>query len=67
METILGPGVAVLDSGEAIARQVRRVLDAHELRSKQTDPSLRFITTAESPALPHVLERLQIQTGAPAL
>jgi glutamate racemase len=63
IEAALGAGVAVLDSGEAIARQVRRVLEASGLLAAGATPSYRFITTAESPALGHVLERLAIRTG----
>lgn len=58
---ILGPGVAVLDSGEAIARQVKRVLEANGLLNTTLEsPTYRYLTTADSPALTNVLERLGI-------
>ncbi|MCC6704363.1 MAG: glutamate racemase [Thermomicrobiales bacterium] len=58
---ILGPGVAVLDSGEAIARQVGRVLESNGLLNTSGEPpTYRYLTTAESPALTNVLERLGI-------
>jgi glutamate racemase len=58
---ILGPGVAVVDSGEAIARQVRRVLESNGLLNNSVEsPTYRYQTTAASPALNHVLERLGI-------
>ena len=61
ISAILGPGVAVLDSGEAIARQVQRVLDTHNLRNTLGEPpTYRYLTTADSPALSNVLERLGI-------
>jgi glutamate racemase len=62
IEAELGPAVAVLDSGEAIARQVRRVLNQRGLLAAPHAPSCRLITTAASPALSHVLERLEIET-----
>lgn len=59
---ILGPGVAVLDSGEAIARQVGRVLESNGLLNTSGEPpTYRYLTTAESPALTNVLERLGIE------
>jgi glutamate racemase len=58
---VLGPDVAVVDSGEAIARQVRRVLETAELLNASVDsPSYRYLTTSDSPALNNVLERLGI-------
>ena len=59
---ILGPGVAVLDSGEAIARQVGRVLESNGLLNISGEPpTYRYLTTADSPALTNVLERLGIE------
>ena len=56
---ILGPGVTLLDSGAAIARQAQRVLEAHGLLNQSLErPAYRYLTTSDSPALGNVLERL---------
>jgi glutamate racemase len=61
ISAILGPGVTVLDSGEAIARQVRRVLESNGLLNDTGEtPTYRYQTTSESPALANVLQRLGI-------
>ena len=58
----LGPDVAVVDSGEAIARQVGRVLEANGLQNESgLPPGYRYLTTADSPALDNVLARLGIE------
>jgi glutamate racemase len=64
IRAVLGPDVALVDSAEGIARQVRRVLSEHGLLAGQHAPAHRFITTAHSPALGHVLQRLDIRTEA---
>ncbi len=60
IQSVLGPGVTLVDSASGIARQVRRVLEEHGLLTAGGTPTYRFITTAESPALPRVLDRLGI-------
>lgn len=63
---VLGPGVAILDSGEAIARQVRRVLELNDLLDTSgVEPAYRYLTTSHSPALSTVLERLGIPSPMP--
>lgn len=61
MQAIMGDGVAILDSGAAIARQLGRVLAEHDLTAPAgAVPSYVFTTTAESATLPMMLERLDI-------
>lgn len=45
MQQILGPKVLILDSGEAIARQVEQVLTARKSLSLQSKPQHEFYTT----------------------
>jgi glutamate racemase len=59
VEEIVGPGVRVIDSGEAVARQVGRVLDARGLRRQGGPGQVTFYTSADAPeALRPVFARL---------
>jgi glutamate racemase len=64
MQAILGDGVTILDSGAAIARQLGRVLDQNGISALlDATGHSEFITTAPSPVLPQMLERLGIQAA----
>jgi glutamate racemase len=64
MRQILGDGVAILDSGAAIARQLGRVLAQHGITTPDgAIGTCEFITTGEAPAMAVILERLGIRTA----
>lgn len=46
IQDIMGPGVKIIDSGQAVARQVRRVLEESNLLSNQEKGKRTFFTTA---------------------
>lgn len=50
MQEILGPEVTILDSGAAIARQVKRVLENNNALTEQKHPTYEFYTTG-NPAI----------------
>lgn len=58
MQKILGRSVLVLDSGAAIARQVRRVLTANNNLSLSNRPSHRFYTTGNAEKFTKVSKKL---------
>lgn len=47
MQKILGPNVTLLDSGGAIARQVKRVLEHNQALTKQQNSTYAFFTTGD--------------------
>lgn len=48
IQQIVGPDVRVIDPAPAIARQVKRMLEAHQLVAEEIAPgALRFITTGD--------------------
>jgi glutamate racemase len=55
---VLGEGVEILDSGVAVARQVRRVLSQAELLSADGEGTFQLLTTGEPAAVAPVAERL---------
>jgi glutamate racemase len=54
----LGPDVRLVDSGPAIARQTRRVLEERGMLAAEGEGSLRFVTTGEPREVGPVIERL---------
>ncbi len=52
------PGVIVLDSGEAVSHQVRRILEHNELLSKQANPSYNFYTTGNLETVTYFVNKL---------
>ncbi|MDB4947638.1 MAG: glutamate racemase [Gemmatimonadetes bacterium] len=58
----LGPGVELVDSGPAIARQTRRVLAERGMLEEAGEGSIRFLTTGDPRDVGPVMERLW---GAP--
>jgi glutamate racemase len=68
IEEITGPGVRVIDPAPAVARQVERLLRAHDLRRTYTpekgDPTeQRFLTTGSPQALRRLLPALLGESG----
>jgi glutamate racemase len=62
IQAILGDGVTVLDSGAAIARQLFRVLVRQGIEAPtDSRPDHLIVTTADSPTLPSMIERLGIK------
>lgn len=56
---VMGPDVALIDSGEAVARQVRRVLDASGAMAEGEGPgTIRLLTTGYPESVAVVAERL---------
>jgi len=59
IQEIVGPEVQVIDPAPAIARQTRRLLEAHhDLAVGETGGSLRFITSGDETAFRKVLAKL---------
>ncbi|HET6764490.1 MAG TPA: glutamate racemase [Longimicrobiaceae bacterium] len=54
----LGPDVQILDSGPAIARQTRRVLEQAGMLEAAGPGSIRFLTTAQPSEVEDVVQRL---------
>lgn len=69
VERIVGPEVHVVDSGDAVARQVGRVLDAHGLRSRRASRGrVTFYTSSpDAERLRPVFRRLSGEEDAPVL
>lgn len=55
---VLGPEVTILDSGPAVARQVRRVVDARGQLAVCGDGGIRVLTTGDPDRVARVVERL---------
>lgn len=55
---MLGPGVTLIDSGEAVARQTERVLREHGLLARKGRGSIRVLTTGEVAVVEPVASRL---------
>jgi len=64
VESIVGPGVCVVDSGEAVARQVARVLDRDGLRRAALAGSQLVYYTSSSD-LPRAADAIARLTGDP--
>jgi glutamate racemase len=63
---IAGPAVRVIDPAPAVARQVRRLLEAQSLVSSSppvSQTSVRYLTTADPQALQRLLPQLVGETG----
>lgn len=58
MQEILGKKVTILDSGEAIARQVRRILEANSLLAQNTNVAHMLYTTGEKRQFIKTMKRL---------
>lgn len=55
------PKVLILDSSEAIVRQVRRILENNSLLSNNKNPSYNFYTTGETFAMEYFVKKLTIK------
>ena len=53
----VGPGVQLVDTGEAVARQARRLLEAHALLGDEGDAQVDFLTTGSPAALRQAAQR----------
>jgi glutamate racemase len=59
IEEIVGAQVRVIDPAPAVARQVRRLLEAHGQLSSREDPGqLRFLTTGDAGQMEALLPKL---------
>jgi len=59
IETIVGPGVRVIDPSPAIARQVQHLLDEGGLRNPGSSPGqINYLTTGDSKRLENLLPQL---------
>jgi glutamate racemase len=52
------PGVTVLDSGEAVSHQVKRILEHNQLISKNNNPSYNFYTTGNLESVTYFVNKL---------
>ena len=66
IEQEMGDGVQVVDSGAAIARQVRRVLERESLLAIGECPTYEFRDTAGSPTFREIIDYLDIRIGVAA-
>ena len=57
--TLIPPSVAIIDTGAAVARQLRRLLAAQDLLSQRTAEPVRYWSSAQPERLTAVLQRLQ--------
>lgn len=61
IKQIVGPAVRVIDPAPAVARQVGRLLDQHNLRtSQQTPGDIQFLTTGTAAAFQGFLSHLNL-------
>lgn len=61
IKQIVGENVRVIDPAPAVARQVSRLLDQHNLRTASTSPGeVQFLTTGEPTKLANFLSHLEI-------
>jgi glutamate racemase len=58
IQKVLGDGVQILDSGAAIARQVRRVLDENNALAEEHPPRHSFYTTGEASRIDRIAKKL---------
>ncbi len=58
IQQILGKNVNVMDSGEAVARQVKRILEHNQIENDSQEVSHQFVTTAEKEAFVAQINRL---------
>lgn len=59
VSAVMGPDVALVDSGEAVARQVRRVLDASGAAAEESGPAaFQLLTTGQPRSVGLVAQRL---------
>lgn len=58
---LMGPGVQILDSGAAVARQVKRVLQENDLLASGTPGKLRLLTTGDAAEVGPIAERLWME------
>ncbi len=60
IKSIVGGGIRVIDPAPAIARQVGRLLDQHQLRNPQKSPGIsHYLTTGSQRAFKIFLDRLE--------
>ena len=63
IQYVSGPGVKVIDSSEAVARQLRRRLEAHDLQADADGPATeQFWTSAEPTRMKSVIAQLWNQS-----
>lgn len=63
---VVGPSITLVDAGEAVARQVARVLDAHHLHHPDAPRHghITYATTGDMAHLATLIERLHLPNGA---
>jgi glutamate racemase len=61
----MGPGVQVIDSGVAIARRVRAVLDQHGLLTESEGPGALTLMTSGDASVVEPVVRLLLDEPAP--
>jgi glutamate racemase len=60
LQKIIGEGVEILDSGDAIARQVQKILQTNDIASTENG-GIKFLSTGESLAVSDVFQKLLAQ------
>lgn len=58
IERIVGTGIAVIDSGPAVARHVARILTHNRLLATSTKPTHLFVTTGDASKVSEVAKKL---------
>ena len=62
IHAIVGKEVRILDSGGAVARQTKRIIEKEALRSISNKPSFDFYTTGNSKSVSVVASKLLVET-----
>ncbi len=62
IRAIVGEGVVILDSGGAVARQTKRILDQESLHSRAGHPTHAFYTTGNAENISRTVSRLLKKT-----
>ncbi len=63
IQSIVGDGVRVIDPAPAVARQVGRLLDAHQMARQEGAGRIRFFTSGDAQALRRLLPTLLGERG----
>ena len=62
IKKILGENITIIDSGEAVAKQTKAILEKHNLLSTTTNKSRhQFYTNAETKVLKEILNDVSVE------
>lgn len=64
IKTIIPPHVTLIDSGEAVAKQTKSILEQHQLLNNITENAHAFYTNGNLPLLQRFLKQIEIKSEA---